>query len=384
MTRWRRSLFSSALLSLSVCLQVLPSASQSVRINPTQVEKIQSGRQRLALAFDLLRERGVPFDPELLIDDDWRSEIEPALPLMPEMSETRTIDAQAGGVYLGGTILLPQRVALTGDTFILCHDFAAEDENTSIDIAGHHSLFIYVIGDAKINAAMAARGRRGFPPMHLNIDVMSPFVVVGVPAHFIGTVHVQGRAGVPGGSMGQSGGPLMPNAKITPSGIPHLLDPDFEAFRLASDPMLGWYSENGKNSASAQMTLTPDNRIRFQGQYSLRIEGPEKSETTPFLGQDVSVPLQGGVTRSFDLSVQTRGETKRQLQIEVYTVDRGNVIRPIAQKDFKLRPEWKAATLSFNVPEGADRLGLRFYPPHDGSRVWLDDVRLTANLKGQP
>jgi hypothetical protein len=147
--------------------------------------------------------------------------------------------------------------------------------------------------------------------------------------------------------------------------------------------MLGWYSEKANNSSGAQITLTRDNRIKLQGQYSLRIEPREKSEGPLFLEQVMHMPLHDGVTRTFDLSVQTRSDTNGHLTIDAYTIDQGNVARPIAQRDFKLHREWKAATLSFKVPEGYDRVGLRFYPPRDG-RVWVDDVRLTASVKGQP
>jgi hypothetical protein len=362
-------------------LHVLPSSSQSLTGNQTQAQRLQFGRQVLALAFDLLRERGVAFDPELLIDDDWRSEIQPALALMPEMSQTRKMDAVPKGVYVADTVLLPQRVTLAGDTFILCRYFAAEDENTSINISGYHSLFIYVISDPRINAAMVRSSRRGVSPMRLNIDVKAPCVLVGIPPDFIGSTHVQGRSGVPGRGMGRVAGSLMPDSKIGPSGIPHLLDPDFEAFRLESDPTLGWYSERANNSSDARMMLSPDNRVKIQGQYSLRIESRKKSEGPLFLEQVLRVPPAGGVTRTFDLSVQTHGETNGRLTLNAYTLDHGNVARRIAQRDFKLHRAWKTATFRLKVPEAYDRVGLRIYPPRDGAQVWLDDVRLTATIK---
>ena len=47
----------------------------------------------------------VPFDPELLADDKWRSELEPALALMPEMRETVPVTDPMKGVYLACTLL---------------------------------------------------------------------------------------------------------------------------------------------------------------------------------------------------------------------------------------------------------------------------------------
>src|ERR1043166_6394762 len=344
MSNSRRSPFCSALLLLFFCLHVLPASSQSIKQNPTQAERLRSGHERLALAFDLLRERGVPFDPELLIDDNWRSEIEPALRLMPEMRETRKLDRVAKGVYLADTVLVPQRVALAGDTFILCRDFAAEDENTTIKISGHHSLFIYVIGDPKINAAMVQSARRGFPPMRLDLDVMAPGVLVGIPPHFIGSSHIQGRSSVPGGGLAQVGPMLMPDSRVNPSGLPHLLDPDFEAFRLASDPLLGWYSEAADDSSEARAAWSPDAQIKVQGRYSLRLEqhrAPKKGEQPVSVGQVVRVMPQGGVTRTFNLSVQARGDKNGQLAIAAYVVDQGDLPRLILQRNVKLQREWK-------------------------------------------
>jgi hypothetical protein len=59
-----RSLFSLGLLLLFFCLPVLSSSSQSLKVNP-QAQKLQFDRRMLVLAFDLLRERGVAFDPDL-------------------------------------------------------------------------------------------------------------------------------------------------------------------------------------------------------------------------------------------------------------------------------------------------------------------------------
>src|SRR5437867_668198 len=56
----------------------------------------------------------------------------------------------------------------------------------TVNITGDHSLFIYVIGDPKKNVAMVRSGRRGTPPMVLNIDVMSPSVLLGIEPLYIG------------------------------------------------------------------------------------------------------------------------------------------------------------------------------------------------------
>ncbi len=96
------------------------------------------------------------------------------------------------------------------------------------------------------------------------------------------------------------------------------------------------------------------------------------------------MPKNGELTRNFDLSVQARGGSKGHATMDVYVLDPGNIIRPIAQGVFKLSREWKTRTVSFTVPVGYDQFGISFYLPRDEVLMWLDDVRLTPSLKARP
>ena len=199
----RRTLLHVVSSLLFICVTVVTNAGQTITVTST-LDKVQSERETLGLAFAMLRTRGVPFDPELLMDQDWRSEIAPALELMPEMRETLQLKGALNGVYLADTVLLANHVTLAGDTFILARNFGPEEENTAINIAGERSIFIYVIGDPKKNAAMA---NTTMPPMLLNIDAMTPVVVVGIPPRYIGRQTYQGRRGYP--AQGMLGGPFL-------------------------------------------------------------------------------------------------------------------------------------------------------------------------------
>jgi hypothetical protein len=356
-----------------------PAASQTA---PTmsEADRVQFGRDTLALAFELLRTRGVPFDPELLIDRDWRSELAPALELMPEMRETLHVTGRMNGVYIADTVLLGDHVTLAGDTFILVRDFGTDDENAVINIAGPHSLFIYVIGDLKKNAAMMRSAGRGMPPMRLHIDAMAPSVIVGIPPRYIGRQSYRGRPGY--SATGIHGGPLMPTTDITPSGIPHLLDPDFEAFRIVRDPLSGWCAGD-----DAGVTITPDSTIKAQGKYSLRLEQARKrskQEAQAFLEQVVRLPKDAALTRDFDLSVQTRGASNGRAIMEIYVREIGHSARAISRKEIKIQKDWTTTRTRFSVPDGLDQFGVRFYLPLTEAAVWLDDVRLAPALKTRP
>jgi len=72
--------------------------------------------------------------------------------------------------------------------------------------------------------------------------------------------------------------------EVTPSGIPHLVDPDFEAFTLARDPLTGWYSDNANGSNVANMTMTPDSQIKVQGQFSFARRGDSTARRRAIAG----------------------------------------------------------------------------------------------------
>lgn len=186
-------IYSGAALCLFFCLNVvtLPSFGQVAKTEDgAAVEGQEFRRKLLAPAFKMLKAEAVPFDPKLLLSDDWRSQLEPALARMPGMGKTVRVTEPMKGVYLAGTLLLPEHISLKGDTLILTRELAPDDENSTISITGDHQLFIFNIGDSrKFEAMMKSRTRRGL----LNIDVKAPCVVVGIAPIYLGTYRCRGR-----------------------------------------------------------------------------------------------------------------------------------------------------------------------------------------------
>lgn len=179
---------------LLLCLHLMGSLSpgQSIRGGRNASDEDRGAKIRrevLAPALNMLKARGVPFDPKLLLDDDWRSRIEPALARMPEMGQTVRVTEPMRGVYLAGTVLLPERVSLRGDTFILARELAPDDENSAITITGGHRLFIFNVGDSRKFAAMVRNRSRG---QFLNIDVEAPCAVVGIAPIYQGRIRCRG------------------------------------------------------------------------------------------------------------------------------------------------------------------------------------------------
>jgi len=196
--RYPRRIYSGA-LCLFLCLNALtlPSFGQVGRNGGgDEGRATQIKRKLLAPAVKMLKAQGVPFDPKLLLSDDWRSQLEPALIGMPRMGETVRVTEPMKGVYLAGILLLPEHISLEGDTFILTRELAADDENSTISITGDYQLFIFNIGDNKKFAAMIKNKSRN---ELLNIYVKAPCAVVGIPPIYRGRVHCRGMMHWAGG-----------------------------------------------------------------------------------------------------------------------------------------------------------------------------------------
>ncbi|MEW6211452.1 MAG: hypothetical protein AB1631_24010 [Acidobacteriota bacterium] len=86
----------------------------------------------------LLIEKGVPFDPDVLLSQDWPIRLAPVFAQMPEMQEVRFHETPIKGVLMAKTLYLPEKVETTGDTIIIAENIVFEG-NDSV-IRGNHIL----------------------------------------------------------------------------------------------------------------------------------------------------------------------------------------------------------------------------------------------------
>ena len=91
----------------------------------------------------LLMQKGVPFEPEALLDSNWAQKLASTFARMPEMQETRFEQKPLSGVQLAATLYLPERVELEGDTIILAKKIVFEGKD--VVIRGHYNLHILPI-----------------------------------------------------------------------------------------------------------------------------------------------------------------------------------------------------------------------------------------------
>lgn len=106
----------------------------------------QEYRERLREQFkkgrDLLVKKGVPFEPNDLLEPGWRKKLKPKLAQMPEMRETRVVrQGTLRGVQLADTLYLPERVEITGDTVILANQIIFEGRNGVLK--GNYAVYVF-------------------------------------------------------------------------------------------------------------------------------------------------------------------------------------------------------------------------------------------------
>lgn len=100
-------------------------------------EKFKKGRE-------LLQKKGVPFDPNELLEPDWRKRLKPTFAQMREMQETRVVrQAQLKGVQLADTLYLPEKVEISGDTVILANQVIFEGRNAVLK--GNYGVHFFAV-----------------------------------------------------------------------------------------------------------------------------------------------------------------------------------------------------------------------------------------------
>src|SRR5215469_11385359 len=87
------------LLSISVLGQSPNKRQSQAAIQAAQEEHFQIRRQNFESGRQLLLDKGVPFDPDELLRDNWSQNLKGKLDTMPEMHESRYEKAPLTGAY---------------------------------------------------------------------------------------------------------------------------------------------------------------------------------------------------------------------------------------------------------------------------------------------
>lgn len=115
--------------------KVIAQAQKSLA--PDQAKKIENFRPLK----ELLVQKGVPFEPELVLRPRSKKLIASKLAQMPEMYEVRQVGKKIKGVQLADILYLPEKVQLTGDTVIMANKIVFEGRNPVIK--GNYKILFY-------------------------------------------------------------------------------------------------------------------------------------------------------------------------------------------------------------------------------------------------
>lgn len=86
-----------------------------------------------------LDEKGVPFDPEVLLRPTWREEVISVVDSIREMREKHVLGDKVQGVQMAETLYLPEKTRITGDTLLLAKRIIFEGNN--VQIKGNHNIY---------------------------------------------------------------------------------------------------------------------------------------------------------------------------------------------------------------------------------------------------
>jgi hypothetical protein len=117
------------------------SPGYSVNQQDNRQKSVESRKRNFAIARNLLLSKGVPFDAEVLLQDDWKRTLAPVFARMPEMQQVRYVARPLAGVELADTLYLPEKVQVAGDLVIVGRHLVFE--GSDVLIKGNYNISIF-------------------------------------------------------------------------------------------------------------------------------------------------------------------------------------------------------------------------------------------------
>jgi hypothetical protein len=158
-----------------------------------EADKQMQKRAAFKTGHDLLVNKRVPFDPDILLEDNWREQVGPYLKDMPEMSQARWV-SKLKGAQLADTLYLPEEVQLTGDTVILARRVVFGGPN--VLIKGPHDIHVFPIESEELAGSVAKGDERKGGARFAVASFTSPASPPAAPRRFLSpatiTVDVSG------------------------------------------------------------------------------------------------------------------------------------------------------------------------------------------------
>lgn len=116
----------------------------------------------------LLQTKGVPFDPNLLLESDWRETLKGTFSQMAEMRTTHFPPSNhLAGVYIAGTLYLPEKMIADEDVFILARRVVYAGKDVEI-VAPGRNVALFIVDPGESGALEALRGGGGRTTVRIN------------------------------------------------------------------------------------------------------------------------------------------------------------------------------------------------------------------------
>lgn len=162
-------------------------------VPPDNVTLAEAQRAIYAKPIEMLRRSRSPFDPEILLESDWREKLYPFIGQIPEMQRDRQAATKLKGIYYADTFLLSEQTQLIGDTVLIVREIIPDGEFTSVDIRGNYGFYVFNIGKDETIKKQAKRK----PYARLNLDV-GPCAIIGLNPIYYGKMACRGHSIVRG------------------------------------------------------------------------------------------------------------------------------------------------------------------------------------------
>jgi hypothetical protein len=106
-------------------------------------------KELLTKARKTLEKKKIPFDPNIVLHEDWKERIDPALWDLPEIKENKRVNQPLEGVYVANLLMVGEEIELKGDTLLLIRELAPDNENRDLKISGKGDFFMFLLGKEK-------------------------------------------------------------------------------------------------------------------------------------------------------------------------------------------------------------------------------------------
>ena len=147
------------LVSLFILCLVCSSHDRSSAQRSRLAMEPELATELLTKARKTLEKKKIPFDPNIVLNEDWKDRIDPALWDLPEIKENKRVDHPLEGVYVANLLMVGAEIKLKGDTLLLIKELAPDDENRDLKISGKGDFFLFLVG--KDNKKIRLTGLRG-------------------------------------------------------------------------------------------------------------------------------------------------------------------------------------------------------------------------------